>query len=63
MGLTVPALAVPGLEAVRKLLPDSVRSPLTRVMYAKALDDFFAWWKAQGRPPLLQATVQAHLAF
>jgi integrase len=52
-----------GLEAVRKLLLDAVRSPLTRVMYAKALDDFFAWWEGQGRPPFLRATVQAHLAF
>ena len=49
-----------GLESVRKLLLDAVRSPITRVMYAKALDDFFFWWEEQGRPPFARATVQAH---
>jgi hypothetical protein len=64
MGVSQTALApAAGLEAVRKLLLDSVRSPLTRVMYAKALDDFFVWWEGRGRPPFLRATVQAHLAF
>ena len=28
-------------------------------MYARALDDFFAWWNGQGRPPFSRATVQA----
>jgi hypothetical protein len=28
-------------------------------MYARALDDFFGWWKGQGRPPFGRATVQA----
>jgi hypothetical protein len=59
MGVSETALApAVGLEAVRKLLLDSVRSPLTRVMYAKALDDFFAWWEGQGRPPFVRATVR-----
>ena len=51
------------LKAVRKLLLDSLRSPLTRAMYARALEDFFAWWEGQGRPPFVRATVQAHLAW
>jgi integrase len=62
--MTETALApAVGLEAVRKLLLDSVRSPLTRVMYAKALDDFLVWWEGQGRPAFVRATVQAHVAF
>lgn len=51
------------LEAVRSLLLDAVRSPLTRTMYARALEDFFAWWEGQGRPPFVRAAVQAHLTF
>ena len=46
--------------AVRRLALDAVASPLTRAMYAKALDDFFFWWEGQGRPPFARATVQAH---
>jgi integrase/recombinase XerD len=51
-----------GWAAVRRLALDAVASPLTRAMYAKALDDFFAWWEGQGRPPFARATVQAHRA-
>lgn len=47
------------LTAVKQLVLDAVSSPLTRVMYARALDDFFAWWSGQGRPPFTRATVQA----
>ena len=48
---------------VRRLTLDAVSSPLTRTMYAKALDDFFVWREANGRPPFLRATVQAHRAW
>jgi integrase len=41
------------------LVRDAVSSPLTRVMYARALNDFFGWWTGQGRPPFTRATVQA----
>lgn len=51
------------LAAIRKLLLDAVSSPITRALYGKALDDFFAWWEGQGRPPFLRATVQAHRAW
>jgi hypothetical protein len=47
------------LTAVKQLVLDAVSSPLTRVMYARALDDFFGWWSGQGRPPFTRATVQA----
>lgn len=50
-------------SAVRRLALDAVASPLTRTMYAKALDDFFAWWQGQGRPPFARAAVQAHRAW
>ena len=52
-----------GFDSVRKLLLDAVRSPLTRVMYAKALEDFLVWWEGQGRPPFVRGTVQAHRAW
>ena len=55
-----PALGgADGLGALRKLVLDAVSSPLTRVMYARALEDFFLWWSGQGRPPFTRATVQA----
>ena len=63
MSETALVPVVRNFYSVRKLLLDAVRSPLTRTMYAKALDDFFLWWEGQGRPPFLRATVQAHLAF
>ena len=48
-----------GIAALKQLVLDAVSSPLTRVMYARALDDFFGWWNGQGRPPFGRATVQA----
>ena len=48
-----------GIAALKQLVLDAVSSPLTRVMYARALDDFFSWWNGQGRPPFGRATVQA----
>jgi len=47
------------LAAVKQPVLDSVSSPLTRVMYARALEDFFTWSNTQGRPPFSRATVQA----
>lgn len=55
-----PALGgADALAAVKQLVLNAVSSPLTRVMYARALEDFFAWWNGQGRPPFTRATVQA----
>ena len=48
-----------GIAALKQLVLNAVSSPLTRVMYARALDDFFSWWNGQGRPPFGRATVQA----
>jgi site-specific recombinase XerD len=47
------------LAAVKQLVLNAVSSPLTCVMYARTLEDFFAWWNGQGRPPFTRATVQA----
>ena len=48
-----------GFGPLRQLVLDAVSSPLTRVMYARALDDFFGWWSGQGRPAFSRVTVQA----
>jgi integrase len=58
--MTALVPAPEGFTAIRRLVLDAVSSPLTRVMYAKALDDFFTWWEGQGRPPFARAAVQAH---
>ena len=56
-------LAVPNpLEQVKQLVLDAVSSPLTRVMYAHAMTEYFAWWEEQGRPAFIRATVQKYRA-
>src|SRR5882672_5424716 len=56
-------LAVPNpLEKVKALVLDSVSSPLTRVMYAHAMAEYFTWWEEQGRPAFIRATVQKYRA-
>ena len=55
----IPRTAQNPFAPVRQLVLDAVSSPLTRVMYARALDDFFAWWELQGSPGFIRATVQA----
>jgi site-specific recombinase XerD len=64
MALTiVPIQPAPSIDfaPIRALVLDAVSSPLTRVMYAKALDDFFAWQSAQALP-FSRASVMAHRA-
>lgn len=51
------------LEPVKALVLNSVSSPLTKVLYAKALDDFFAWRLANGSPAFNRAALQAHRAW
>src|SRR5215831_9879600 len=50
------------LERVKQLVLDAVSSPLTRIMYGHAIDDFFHWWEEAGRPPFIRATVQKYRA-
>ena len=49
-------------EPARQLVLNAVSSPLTRAMYARALEDFFAWWAAHGSPAFHRATVQQYRA-
>jgi integrase len=60
---SIALVCQPDFAALQRLVLDAVSSPVTRQMYAKALDDFFAWWDRQGRPPFVRATVQAHRAW
>jgi integrase len=62
MNSLVPYPAPAGLDAIARLVLDAVSSPNTRVMYAKALADFFRWREGQGRPAFSRAAVQAHRA-
>ena len=58
--LTLSPTARRDFEPIKLLVLDSVSSPLTKVLYAKALDDFFRWRQQQGQPSFTRATVQAH---
>ena len=49
----------PELEVIRRLVLDAVSSPLTRTMYARALDDFFHWREEQGRPAFSWAALES----
>src|SRR5215831_5735589 len=49
-------------EPARQLVLNAVSSSLTRAMYARALDDFFAWWAAHSSPAFHRATVQQYRA-
>ena len=56
---TLPSVTT-DYSPVRALVLNSVSSPLTRAMYGKALDDFFAFREAEGSPAFSRALVQAH---
>lgn len=47
-------------ERIVALVLDGLTSIHSRRAYKKALDDFLAWYQAQGRPGLTKATVQAY---
>ena len=58
----VPAL-VPNepIRYLRDLVLNSVSAPITKTLYAKALDDFFAWRQNEANAPAFdRAAVQAH---
>jgi site-specific recombinase XerD len=50
------------LERVKQLVLDAVSSPLTRLMYGHAIEEFFRWWEDEGRPAFVRATVQKYRA-
>jgi integrase/recombinase XerD len=62
MSALVPLPAAPEFTALKKLVLDSVSSPITRQLYATALEDFIRWWEGQGRPSFTRAAAQAHRA-
>jgi hypothetical protein len=44
----------------KQLVLDAVSSPLTRLMYGHAIEEFFRWWEVEGRPAFTRATVQKY---
>ncbi len=55
------SVAPPGLQPLKRLVLDAVRSPHSRRAYGKALDDFLAWY-GTGRGAFGRAMVQAYRA-
>jgi integrase len=52
------------IRYLRELVLNSVSAPITKTLYAKALDDFFAWRQNEPNPPAFdRAAVQAHRAW
>ena len=49
-----------GRDQLMGLVLDGLTSEHSRTAYRKALDDFLAWYEAQGRPQLSKAVVQAY---
>ena len=45
------------LEQLKRMVTDDLTSPYSRVMYAKALDDFLAWYESTGKRGLTKAVV------
>src|ERR1035441_9725205 len=44
---------------MKRLVLDSVSSPITKRVYNMALDEFFAWYRLEPRPGFTKATVSA----
>lgn len=49
-------------EKLKALALDSVTSPHSRRAYGSALNDFLAWYRAESRPPISKAVVNAYKA-
>lgn len=56
-------VTVSEFEPVKALVLDRFTNDHTRRAYSRALDDFFLWWNAQGRPALSKAVVQRFRAY
>ena len=52
----------PDLDSIKAMVIDGLNSPHSKAMYAKAIDDFMAWYRASGAPGLTKATVNAYKA-
>ena len=46
-------------QRLKRLVLDSVSSPITRRVYNLGLDEFFAWYGEEPRPGFTKATVSA----
>jgi hypothetical protein len=46
-------------QRLKRLVLDSVSSPITRRVYNLGLDEFFAWYEREPRPGFTKATVAA----
>jgi hypothetical protein len=46
-------------QRLKRLVLDSVSSPITRRVYNLGLDEFFAWFSLEPRPGFTKATVAA----
>ena len=58
----IPQEPKAGLDDIKALVIDGLNSPHSKAMYAKAIDDFMAWYRASGAPGLTKATVNAYKA-
>jgi integrase/recombinase XerD len=58
----VPVPDAPPWQALRRLVVDSVSSVHSRRAYGFALDEFFAWYVAESRPPFSKGVVQQYRA-
>jgi len=47
-------------DALKALVIDGLNSPHSKTMYALAIDDFIAWYQAQGKPGLTRRAVNAY---
>jgi len=56
----VTAVSHSNLYPLKRMVLDAVLSPITKVIYGKALEDFFAWRDSQGSPAFTRFAVQAH---
>jgi site-specific recombinase XerD len=62
LAVVLAPATTPDYAPLRELVLNAVSSPLSRAMYQRALDDFFAW-REKGELPFSRATVQAHRAW
>src|ERR1035438_353478 len=46
-------------QRLKRLVLDSVSSPITKRVYNLGLDEFFAWYELEPRPGFTKATVSA----
>lgn len=60
MNALVPVSDAPPWETLRQLVVDSVSSVHSRRSYGFALDEFFAWYRSEPRPPFSKAVVQEY---